>query len=338
MATNRNNNNQKFAAELPKYTTDHYCPLAEVKDKLARDGVAVVRNALTPDELTQARQLKWKMLSELSSGTMKESDPKTWDFLFKLYPLHSMLIQHWGVGHSELAWHIRQAPGVADVFARVWDSEPEDLITSFDGLSVHLPPETTGRGWYRGSNWLHADQAPARPGLECVQGLVNLYDVRPGDATLKVIRGSHKYRAEYAAKFGKQAETDDWDKVNDTELVWFMQQPGCKEDNVLANAGDLVLWDSRALHCGLEAVPCRQQPNYRTVVYVCMLPRSTATPKAMQKRLDAFKNLRTTTHWPNKAKLFPKTPRTYGGALPQVGKLTAPTISAHGRRLIGFEN
>ena len=112
MATN---SNTKFAAELSKYTNDHYCTLAEVKDKLARDGVAVVQNALTADELTTARQLKWKMLSELSSGTMKESDPKTWDFLFNLYPLHSMLIQHWGVGHSELAWHVRQAPGVADV-------------------------------------------------------------------------------------------------------------------------------------------------------------------------------------------------------------------------------
>lgn len=332
-----NRNNTKYASELVKYTSDHYCTLAEVRDKLARDGVAVVRGVMTADEITEARQLKWKMLGELSKGTMKESDTTSWSFLYDLYPLHSMLIQHWGVGHSELAWHVRQSPGVSEVFGRIWDTPAEDLITSFDGLSIHLPPETTGRGWYRGSNWLHTDQAPSRPGLECIQGLVNLYDVRPGDATLKVIRGSHNHIAAYAAQFGKQAETEDWNKVNDTELKWFMQQDNCREDNVLAGAGDLVLWDSRCLHQGMEAVPGRQQPNARTVVYVCMTPRSGATPKVMQKRLDAFKNLRTTTHWPNKAKLFPKTPRTYGNPLPQVGTLSAPLITPLGRRLIGFD-
>lgn len=87
----------------------------------------------------------------------------------------------------------------------------------------------------------------------------------------------------------------------------------------------------------MEAVPGRQQPNTRTVVYVCMTPRSGATPKVIQKRLDAFKNLRTTTHWPNKAKLFPKTPMTYGNPLPQVGTLSAPQITPLGRRLIGFD-
>lgn len=326
----------KYREELPKYT-EHYCTLDEVRDKLARDGVAVVRGALTPDEIVVARDLKWKMLRELSAGRMTPQNPQSWSFLYDLYPLHSMLIQHWGVGQSELAWHVRQASGVSAVFSKIWDDTPvEDLITSFDGLSVHLPPETTKRGWYRGSVWLHTDQAPGRPDLECIQGLVNLYDVRPGDATLKVLRGSHNLVAAYATQFGRTQDTDDWNRMNPTELDWFRQQ-GCVEENVLAGAGDLVLWDSRTVHQGMEPLPCRQQPNTRCVVYVCMLPRDTATPKILQKRIDAFTAGRATTHWPNKAKLFPKTPRTYGGQLPQVGILTPPQITPLGRRLIGYD-
>ena len=87
----------------------------------------------------------------------------------------------------------------------------------------------------------------------------------------------------------------------------------------------------------VEPLLCRQQPNTMCVVYVYMLPRNIATPKILQKRIDAFTDGRSTTHWPNKAKLFPKTPRTYGGALPQVGQLTPPQITLLGRWLIGYD-
>lgn len=326
----------KFRGELLKYT-EHYCELENVRDKLARDGVAVIRGVLTPDEITQARDLKWKMMHELSNGKMTSTNPQSWGFLYELHPLHSMLIQHWGVSQSELAWHIRQAPGVAPVFSKIWDdTPPEDLITSFDGLSIHLPPEITKRGWYHGSIWLHTDQAPGRPNLECIQGLVNLYDVRAGDATLKVLKGSHNYIAEYATIFNRTQDMDDWNRMNSTEIEWFRQR-GCTEENILANAGDLVLWDSRVCHQGMEPLHCRPQPNTRCVVYVCMLPRSTATPRILQKRIDAYVTNRATTHWPNKAKLFARTPQTYGAALPQVGELTPPQITPLGRRLIGYD-
>ena len=92
-----NGGNPTFKAELVKYT-EHYCTLDEVREKLARDGVAVVRGVLTPDELTRARarDLKWKMMHELSAGRMTPTNPQSWGFLYDLYPLHSMLIQHWG--------------------------------------------------------------------------------------------------------------------------------------------------------------------------------------------------------------------------------------------------
>ena len=50
----------------------------------------------------------------------------------------------------------------------------------------------------------------------------------------------------------------------------------------------------------------------------------------------AFEELRMTSHWPHKVKLFPKNPRTYGRPLPTITPIQTPVISALGRRLAGY--
>ena len=68
--------------------------------------------------------------------------------LYELYPKHSMLLQNFSVD-SQLFGYMANNK-VYDVFKKIWDDE--DLLCSFDGLSVHLP-ELTNRGWYRGNDW-----------------------------------------------------------------------------------------------------------------------------------------------------------------------------------------
>ena len=43
-----------------------------------------------------------------------------------------------------------------------------------------------------------------------------------------------------------------------------------------------------------------------------MTPRNLANKKELDKRKKAFNELRMTSHWPHKVRLFPKTPQTYG--------------------------
>ena len=43
----------------------------------------------------------------------------------------------------------------------------------------------------------YTDQSYQRNDFECIQGVVTLYDVEEGDATLKVLEGSNKYHGEY---------------------------------------------------------------------------------------------------------------------------------------------
>ena len=98
----------------------------------------------------------------------------------------------------------------------------------------------------------------------------------------------------------------------------------------------MVFWDSRTIHCGTEAQKTREKSNIRNVVYVCMLPRKLATEASLRKKQKAFNELRMTTHWPHKPKLFPVNPRTYGAPLPNVTQVVQPKLTELGMKISGF--
>jgi len=101
--------------------------------------------------------------------------------------------------------------------------------------------------------------------------------------------------------------------------------------------GSMVLWDSRIIHQGKEPEKTREHENFRIVVCVCMMPRNTSNDKSLEKKKKAFNELRTTSHWANNPKLFLKTPRTYGGDLPEFNQIHPPQLTDIGRRLAGFD-
>jgi len=79
---------------------------------------------------------------------------------------------------------------------------------------------------------------------------------------------------------------------------------------VICKAGDLVLWDSRLIHCNSPGNVTPRIPDkakgeqwqlLRAVVYVCMTPADFAEnlPELRVKRADAFHNGKTTNHWPH---------------------------------------
>ena len=46
--------------------------------------------------------------------------------------------------------------------------------------------------------------------------------------------------------------------------------------------------------------------------------------------------MRSTSHWPCKAILFGKKPRTYGRPLPEITNIEPPTLTELGKKLAGF--
>jgi ectoine hydroxylase-related dioxygenase (phytanoyl-CoA dioxygenase family) len=317
--------------EYKRYDTT----LENVKKTLNTYGVATLPNILSEDECIALRTAMWSEVSYVTKGRFNIDDPKTWREFYNFYPLHSMLIQHWSLGHSLPVWDVRQNERVAEVFAKLWKVSKEDLVVSFDGLSMHLPPEQTKKGWYRGNTWLHTDQSPQKVGFHCVQALINLYPVRKGDVTLSLLEGSHKYHQSFFEHIGKEDEKDDWYKMDKEEYEYFLEK-GCERHHVEADIGSMVLWDSRTMHQGMEPLKDREGENMRMVFYVCMMPRSQTTPAILKKRKKAFEELRIVNHWANKPKLFPKQPRTYGNPLPDLNPIHPPVLTAFGKRLVGY--
>ena len=337
---------------------------------LAREGVAVLVGVLDADEIQGMQEGMWETLSSMTAPFARpvvRGEPATYGTVRSLMPNHGYLFQGWpGLAHRQHIWDVRQNPKVAGAFAEIWGCGAEELLCSFDAVSMgvaHLA-EGGGTGWERGHKWEHMDQAPTRVGFECVQGWVTGEDIEPGDATLLVRPGSHRLGPGLVEKFGI-TETKDWYKLKVEERAWFAEQ-GCEDLRILAPAGSLVLWDSRTVHSGSNPMKEAVRHKPRNVIYVCMQPRlptvkgmgagtekRRASTKEMQvlaralkKRREIFdptneaKFLRMTTHWPRKTLLFGKYPRSYGpkpAEWEQVPKGETPTLTALGRKLAGLD-
>jgi hypothetical protein len=256
------------------------------------------------------------------------------------------------VGHSTLAWNVRKNDKVVNIFETLWDCPKQDLLTSFDGVSVHFPPEVTNKGWlqpknYSGLGSLHCDQSFLRNDFECVQSWITAFDVNPGDATLTFLENSHLFHREFKERFSIEEREDlgspavrgamDWYQLKkQEELDFYVQEKGCVKKSITCPAGSMVFWDSRTIHAGQEACKERPVPNMRCVVYVCMQPRLGISEAQLKKKQTAFQEMRTTSHYPKNIKLFPKTPRTYGKEIPPIGKLDPPQLSQEEMRYAGF--
>ncbi len=315
--------------------------LSTVKKTLDKYGVAIIPNILTEKECEKMYSGAWDYLEHISQTwdiPMKRNDESTYREFYKLMPLHSMLLQHFGIGHSQFCWDVRQNPKVIEVFSTIWNTK--DLLTSFDGASIHFPPEITGKGWYTDrkgkttGGWLHTDQSYTRNDLECIQSWVTAFDVNEDDATLLFIEGSHKYHKEFAKEFGI-TDKSNWYKLEEEQVEFYTRNCG-KPCRIKCPKGSIVLWDSRTIHCGTEPIKNREKENYRCVSYVCMLPKNLASKKDIEKKQKVFDELRTTSHWPVKTKLFAKTPRTYGNELPNITIINPPVLTSTGKKLVGY--
>jgi hypothetical protein len=336
-----------------------------VREVLERDGVCVIPNVITGEELEAMRDGMWDTLGHLTQNldTPVSRDPSTWHAFQQLKPLRHTMLHDFGIGQAQVCWDVRQNPRVAEVFARVWGVPVEKLLTSTDGMTVHFPDELIPPGarhpsaldeqgtaavqkvaFYGGpaTDWFHVDQDPAAVGLLCVQGLVTAWDVNDGDATLAVLRGSHHHLADYAREFelkmGKSS--NGFHRIPDGPRRAFFDARGCERVSVRCPAGSLVLWDSRTTHCGSLPQRGRATPAIRFVVYVCMLPRPAderERKEVLDRKQQVLAQQGTTSHWPLGEKVFPRasTCTSTGKAIPS---LPPPVLTPLGRILAGLDD
>ena len=60
-----------------------------------------------------------------------------------------------------------------------------------------------------------------------------------------------------------------------------------------------------------------------------MTPRNLTSKKELEKRKKAFNELRMTSHWPHKVRLFPKFPQTYGKKIKNINNITNEIVSTY---------
>ncbi|CAD7968362.1 unnamed protein product [Amoebophrya sp. A25] len=222
-----------------------------------------------------------------------------------------------GAGQSAVAWFVRLK--AKKVFERVWSEK--DLITSFDALGIFRPwqhgcgPKTISR------KWLHVDQGRELAGKKVgIQGLVTLYDQTEATGGLYLVPGSHKHHEELCdAKQYPPFENTFEKGTEDPNYIELLGEHRFRKTwesfgkLIRAKAGDLILWDSKALHCNVCGVSVSRTSSsssatlprlpprdrlLRAVVYVSMSPRKWATAEILEDRQKAFAMNGCSTHWP----------------------------------------
>jgi hypothetical protein len=319
--------------EYLKYTTTK----ENLKDTIDKYGVAIIPKVLNDKECNDIVSGLWDYFEHISKDwttPVKRNDNKSWRELYKLCPLHSMLFQYFNCGHTQISWDVRQNEKILEIFAYFWKCTPEELLVSFDGLGFNLPPEITNKGWNRNNTWYHTDQSYLRNDFECIQSWITGLDVNEGDATLAFMEKSNNYHKDFKLAFNIN-DKNNWYKLTKEQENFYVNKD-CDYKKIKCPKGSLVFWDSRTIHCGVEAMKERTVQNFRAVIYLCYAPRNLCDLKNLKKKQKAFEELRTTSHWPCIVKLFSKSPRTYGKELPVINIINKPVLKEIGMKLSGF--
>jgi hypothetical protein len=154
-----------------------------------------------------------------------------------------------------------------------------------------------------------------------------------------VIPGSHrlfeKIPEQYAERLDRiHPSIDHFRFPNDDENLVQNQPVMCHME-----AGDLLLWDSRTIHCSAPSLtkPSRDDELLRAASLICMMPRSKSNPAVIEQRKAAVSNLTSTTNWSDRfidADAFPNiqaAPLRETYTWPKV-----PTLSSYQLAMVGW--
>lgn len=260
------------------------------------------------------------------------NDRSTW-ISSNLPPNTRGIFKHW-IGHAPFVWQIRTHPGVKQIFSQIWQVRPEELITSFDGGSFHLPnlakrldqstvdlDQATAKRYFK--EWFHVDQPRASlfdqniSSFISVQGIVHLTDnttfeienatCTASDGGLILIEKSKDVFDSYMQAHPSFGHSWEYANIDDSSFT------GKKLLRILAPSGYMTLWDSRMFHSSSPSVG----NHYRLCTYVSMFPRSVLSSSLVKRRRDYFSKGMMTGHWCYGPYFGAngKEPRTYGKAI-----------------------
>jgi hypothetical protein len=305
---------------------------------LDEHGYVVVANVLNENEAARALDLTWKYLEELDTG-IDRNDVSTWDDDRWPTAVHGGILPGHGIGHSAVQWYIRGIPNLKTAFAAVWDTD--ELLVSFDGMALWRP-WANNPNWKtnRGGSWLHIDQHPiTRPGKQCVQGLVNLLPMSERTGGNVLVPGSHKkfhtIPDVYPERLRRVPLSVDHFRFPSDDPMLAETPPIMSH----LEAGDLLLWDSRTIHCSSAAIePPEYKPSLmRAVSLVCMMPKRLTPPEVLDARKRAVEDVVSTTNWTDRFINADKFPQILNAPnIERYRRPASPKLNEYQRQLVGY--
>lgn len=326
-------------------------------EHLETHGYAVVAAVASPAEVERAKDLTWQFLEghgRMQPNHARRGEPSTWELNDGwLGNGVTGIIDRSGVGQAPFMWYLRLLPAVSKAFGAIWNVDPDELLCSFDGANVFRPWQYKSE-WKTKGGWHHLDQNsynPGKCGRCCIQGLVTLERADEKSGGLVVIPGSHQHFLKVCERNAEKPQSYIKNEMPDSNIN-LMDYVRVKDgDDILsegaylvcAEAGDLIVWDSRTVHCNTPALADFDSPRnkvssvsstfkhwdlIRMAAYICMTPSSWSNEEVLKNRWEAYINNVSTTHWPHIYSGENKGPHD----MPQNNPAT---ITARQRRLIG---
>jgi hypothetical protein len=308
-------------ADVPRFDITDQKQEGQMLQYLNEHGYVVVASVANEDDINSAKNDFWDYFCK-TNEIINPSDASTWD---TDWPASSAdgICSAKGFNHSRFLWRTRLLPAVKRAYGLIWDTE--DLIVSYDTGNVFRPWQYR-REWVTHGGWWHVDQNALkldRQGRRCVQGLVTYYDANEHTGGLCVIPGSHHTHQEVCERSADGDRSMDYVAIKQHDPV--LDNAGLL---VYAKAGDLILWDSRTVHCNTPSIAIdayyanapatgavgsdteslesegaagnssTHVDIIRLAAYVCMLPLSHANTRCLEQRKLAFVRRISTSHWP----------------------------------------
>merc|ERR1712137_144083 len=231
------------------------------------------------------------------------------------------VITNYSIGQSKFMWFLRLLPRVREAFATAWglpvgaadanhgpSGNIAELMTSFDGCgaqrNIFLPgAENT---WRTKAGWFHTDQNHKfKSGFHSLQGVLNFYPVDELSGSTVLVLGSHLRFEEVCASHPEAR--GNFVKIVETRQP--AQSLVKSAVQAILDPGDLLLFDSRVVHCNQvlsqachspsNTIALQDRPDAalsRLVAYISMAPAKKIPVSSADARHAFVKEGRTSGH------------------------------------------
>ncbi|CAF0961634.1 unnamed protein product [Rotaria sordida] len=197
-------------------------------------------------------------------------------------------------------WNIRSNRNIKRVYSHIWNTN--ELLVSFDDCGIfrnwyYEPKWKTTMGWYR------VDQNPIlKPNRCCIQAFISLTDNNEITGGLIVFSHTH-LRFNELNNLARRSK----DFVAIPSMHSILDRGNAIGKFIHCQSGDLVVWDSRLVHCNScafisdESLKNQSIDFLRIVAYVSMSPATFVYNQTLdqfrKKRKLLAQNNCTLTHW-----------------------------------------